>query len=296
MAISKRLSEPFKIEDARRFRLADVDPENTGELQSKEESKESLDKATSRMQELQEMLYAQDRWALLIIFQAMDAAGKDSTIKQVMSGINPQGCEVYSFKAPSDEELDHDYMWRSTKRVPERGRIGIFNRSYYEEVLVVRVHPELLEKQKIPTPLRNEDIWQRRFDDMNAMERYLTQNGIVIRKFFLHITAEEQKKRFMSRLDEPAKNWKFSVNDVRERQHWGEYMRAYEDMIRNTSTEHAPWYVIPANKKWFARLAVADAIAGALEDMKLHFPEVEPQKREELKAVRAALETETFRG
>jgi PPK2 family polyphosphate:nucleotide phosphotransferase len=296
VAISKRLSEPFKIEDARRFRLADVDPENTGELQSKEESKESLDKATSRMQELQEMLYAQDRWALLIIFQAMDAAGKDSTIKQVMSGINPQGCEVYSFKAPSDEELDHDYMWRSTKRVPERGRIGIFNRSYYEEVLVVRVHPELLEKQKIPTPLRNEDIWQRRFDDMNAMERYLTQNGIVIRKFFLHITAEEQKKRFMSRLDEPAKNWKFSVNDVRERQHWGEYMRAYEDMIRNTSTEHAPWYVIPANKKWFARLAVADAIAGALEDMKLHFPEVEPQKREELKAVRAALETETFRG
>jgi PPK2 family polyphosphate:nucleotide phosphotransferase len=296
VATSKRISEAFRIDDAGKFRLAEVDAEETGGLTSKEESKASLEKATSRMQELQEMLYAQDRWALLVIFQAMDAAGKDSTIKQVMSGVNPQGCEVYSFKAPSDEELDHDYMWRATKRIPERGRIGIFNRSYYEEVLVVRVHPELLDKEKIPARLRSEEIWKQRFSDMNAMERYLTRNGIAILKFFLHITADEQKKRFLERLDEPAKNWKFSVNDVRERQYWGDYMRAYEDMVRNTSTEYAPWHVIPANKKWFARLAVADAIVSALEDMNLHFPEVEPQKREELKAVRAALETENFRG
>ena len=215
--------------------------------------------------ELQDMLYAQDRWAVLLIFQAMDAAGKDGAIKHVMSGVNPQGCQVYSFKAPSSEDLDHDYLWRCMKCLPERGRIGIFNRSYYEETLVVRVHPEFLEKQKLPPELVTKDIWKERFQDIRSFERYLTRNGVVIRKFFLHVSKKEQKKRFLERIENPEKNWKFSANDAKEREHWDEYMEAYEDMIRNTATKEAPWYVVPADNKWFTRVVVAAAVIDALD-------------------------------
>ena len=246
--------------------------------------------------ELQEKLYAQDRWALLLIFQAMDAAGKDSTIKHVMSGVNPQGCQVYSFKAPSDEELDHDFMWRTTCRLPERGRIGIFNRSYYEEVLVVRVHPELLARQRLPAKLMTRDIWRERYEDINAFERYLTRNGVVVRKFFLHVSREEQRQRFLERLDEPEKNWKFSLTDVRERRHWDEYMAAYEDVIRHTSSPHAPWYVVPADHKWFTRLVVVSAILDALSSLDLAFPSVEPDRMKELDAARVALANEAAPG
>jgi PPK2 family polyphosphate:nucleotide phosphotransferase len=236
------------------------------------------------------MLYAQDRWAVLLIFQAMDAAGKDSAIKHVMSGINPQGCQVFSFKSPSAEELDHDFLWRTNRRIPERGRIGIFNRSYYEEVLVVRVHQDLLEKQKLPPSLVNKKIWKERFEDINACERYLSRNGVLIRKFFLNVSKEEQKKRFLQRLDNPDKNWKFSVADARERGHWDEYMEAYEDMIRNTATKHSPWYVVPADTKWFTRLVVAAGVIDALDGLDLSFPMVDEEKRKELATARAVLE------
>jgi PPK2 family polyphosphate:nucleotide phosphotransferase len=242
------------------------------------------------LRKMQEMLYAQDRWAVLLIFQAMDAAGKDSAIKHVMSGINPQGCQVYSFKAPSAEELDHDFMWRTNRWIPERGRIGIFNRSYYEELLVVRVHQEILEKQKLPPSLVTKKIWKERFEDINAYERYLSRNGVLIRKFFLNVSKEEQKKRFLERLDNPDKNWKFSVADARERGHWDDYMEAYEDMIRNTATKHAPWYVAPADKKWFTRLVVAAGIIDALDGLDLSFPKVDDEKLKELAAARAVLE------
>jgi PPK2 family polyphosphate:nucleotide phosphotransferase len=290
--------KPYRVTNGKRFRLKDVDPADTGGLGSekKEESRDLLQSGVEILRDLQEKLYAQDCWAVLLIFQAMDAAGKDSTIKHVMSGVNPQGCQVYSFKGPSHEELDHDYMWRCLKRLPERGRIGIFNRSYYEEVLVVRVHPEILKGQRIPPPLVTKHIWKERYEDINAMERYLTRNGIVIRKFFLHVSPEEQRKRFLERLEQPHKNWKFSVSDAREREHWGDYMDAYEQMIQHTSHAHAPWFVVPADNKWFTRLVVAGTVIDALQEMDLSFPKVDPEKRKELQAVREILDGERSPG
>ena len=286
---ASKLAKPYRVSDGDKFRLKDFDPQDTGEFKSKEEAKGLLEKSVAHIEELQDKLYAQDRWCLLLIFQAMDAAGKDGAIKHVMSGINPQGCQVYSFKAPSNEELDHDYLWRTTRNLPERGRIGIFNRSYYEEVLVVRVHPDVLEHEKIPAKLRSKDTWKERFQDICSFERYLSRNGTVIRKFFLNVSKKEQKRRFLARLQEPEKNWKFSPEDVREREHWDDYMQAYEDMIRNTATKHAPWYVVPADNKWFTRLVVAAAIVETLDGLKLSYPEVDPQKRKELQAARKAL-------
>lgn len=286
---ASKLAKPYRVSDGDKFRLKDFDPQDTGEFKSKEEAKGLLEKSVAHIEELQDKLYAQDRWCLLLIVQAMDAAGKDGAIKHVMSGINPQGCQVYSFKAPSNEELDHDYLWRTTKNLPERGRIGIFNRSYYEEVLVVRVHPDVLEHEKVPAELRSKDIWKERFQDICSFERYLSRNGTVIRKFFLNVSKKEQKRRFLARLEEPEKNWKFSPEDVREREHWDDYMQAYEDMIRNTATKHTPWYVVPADNKWFTRLVVAAAIVETLDGLKLSYPEVDPQKRKELQAARKAL-------
>jgi PPK2 family polyphosphate:nucleotide phosphotransferase len=284
--------KPYRVTSGKKFRLKDHDPGDSGPLKSKEQAVELLRGGVERLAELQDKLYAQDRWALLLVFQAMDAAGKDGTIKHVMSGLNPQGCQVYSFKTPSSEELDHDYMWRTSKALPERGRIGVFNRSYYEEVLVVRVHSEYLAGQKLPSDLIRKDIWKERFEDINCFERYATRNGIAIRKFFLNVSKKEQKKRFMARLDLPDKNWKFSSADARERQHWDEYMEAYEDAIRNTATDHAPWYVVPANKKWFTRLVVAAAVIDALEDMNLQYPKVDERQRKELEVARTLLAAE----
>ena len=286
------LTKAFRVTDGKQFRLKDWDPGDTRGFKSREKAQEALTQGIARLREDQDKLYAQDRWALLLIFQAMDAAGKDSTIKHVMSGVNPQGCQVSSFKAPSAEELDHDYMWRTTRRLPERGQIGIFNRSYYEEVLVVRVHPEILAKQRIREKLVTKDIWKERYEDMNAFERYLTRNGTVIRKFFLHVSKEEQKQRFLDRLAEPEKNWKFSLQDVKEREHWDAYMQAYEDMIRSTSTEASPWYVVPADHKWFTRVVVAEVIADTLESLNLTYPKVDAEKKKELEAARALLKAE----
>jgi PPK2 family polyphosphate:nucleotide phosphotransferase len=289
---SGKLARPYRVTDGRRFRLSSIDPGDTRGFDSKRRARERLERDIEILGELQEKLYAQNQWAVLLIFQAMDAAGKDSTIKHVMSGVNPQGCQVYSFKAPSPEELDHDFLWRSTYRLPERGRIGIFNRSYYEEVLVVRVHPELLARQRLPAELMTRNIWRERFEDINAFERYLARNGVVVRKFFLHVSRDEQRKRFLERLDEPEKNWKFSLDDVRERRHWDEYMAAYEDAIRHTSSPHAPWYVVPADHKWFTRLVVVSAILDALSSLNLAFPSVEPDRMKELEAARVALANE----
>ena len=286
---ARKLARAFRVSEGRRFRLKDIDPADTGDLRSREEADRLLEEGTVRLRRLQEKLYAEDRWGLLLIFQAMDAAGKDSTIKHVMSGVNPQGCQVYSFKAPSAEDLNHDFLWRTTRCLPERGRIGIFNRSYYEETLVVRVHPEILQSQKLPPSLVTKNLWKERFEDIVAFERYATRNGIAIRKFFLHVSREEQKRRFLSRLDMPAKNWKFSLADARERNHWREYMRAYEDMIRNTSSEQAPWYVVPADHKWFTRLVVGAAVIDAIKEMHPEFPTVDRAQRKELAAVRATL-------
>jgi PPK2 family polyphosphate:nucleotide phosphotransferase len=288
-----RLANPFRVTSGRRFRLAGIDPADTRGLTSKRRARQILARAIEALTELQEKLYAQDRWAVLLIFQAMDAAGKDSTIKHVMSGVNPQGCQVVSFKAPSNEELDHDFMWRTTRHLPERGRIGIFNRSYYEEVLVVRVHPELLARPRLPPELVTKDLWRQRFEDINAFERYLARNGVVVRKFFLHVSREEQRKRFLERLERPAKHWKFSLADVRERQRWDEYMRVYEEMIRHTSAPHAPWHVVPADPKWFTRLVVISAIIEALEELDLTFPRIDGPKRKELDAARSALASES---
>lgn len=290
--LTKRAREfagPFRVDDGKAFRLNSVDPADTGRI-TKEEAVAELQLGIESLRGMQEKLYAQDRWALLLIFQAMDAAGKDSAIKHVMSGVNPQGCQVYSFKAPSGEELDHDFLWRTTCRLPERGRIGIFNRSYYEEMLIVRVHRELLERQKLPTRLVTEHIWTERFEDVNAFERYLARNGVVVRKFFLHVSKQEQKRRFLARIDNPDKNWKFTMDDVREREYWDEYMAAYEDMIRRTATEHAPWYAVPADNKWFTRLVVASAIIDALDELDLALPKVGKEKLEELAQARAKLE------
>jgi PPK2 family polyphosphate:nucleotide phosphotransferase len=290
MSWASKLAKPYRVDDGKNFRLKNFNPGDTGKLHSKEHAQELLQRGITRMAELQDKLFAQNRWGVLVIFQAMDAAGKDGAIKHVMSGLNPQGCQVFSFKTPSAEELDHDYMWRAMDRMPERGRIGIFNRSYYEEVLVVRVHPELLKNETIPPSLVTKNIWEERFQDMCAMERYLAHNGIVIRKFFLNVSRKEQKRRFLERLEEPEKNWKFSPADVRERQFWDDYMHAYEDMIAHTSAKHAPWYVVPADNKWFTRVIVAAAIVDTLEDLDLSYPKVDPEKRKELQAARALLE------
>src|SRR6266446_8651085 len=289
---SGRLVKPFRVDHGKHFYMKDHDPAQTAGVDSKDEAKRLLQEGVAKLSDLQDKLYAENGWALLLIFQAMDAAGKDGVIKHVMSGVNPQGCQVYSFKAPSAEELNHDYLWRTNRALPERGRIGVFNRSYYEEVLVVRVHPELLARQKLPPQLAADKIWKQRFQDIAAFERYLARNGTVIRKFFLNVSREEQRRRFLSRLDEPEKNWKFSVADVAERQHWDEYMKAYEDAIEATTSEHAPWYVIPADRKWFTRLAVADVIVEALEELDLRYPEVSEAQRQELEKARALLEAE----
>jgi PPK2 family polyphosphate:nucleotide phosphotransferase len=288
---AKRFASPFRVTDGSSFRLKDVDPGDTLDLVSsdKPRAKEALATGVEALTHLQDMLYAQDRWSLLLIFQAMDAAGKDGAIKHVLSGVNPQGCQVYSFKAPTSEDLDHDFLWRCTKCLPERGRIGIFNRSYYEETLVVRVHPTLLAKQKIAPELVTDNIWKNRFKDICSFERYLARNGTVIRKFFLHVSKDEQKRRFLDRLDDPDKNWKFSSNDASEREHWKDYMTAYEETIRNTATDHAPWYVVPADNKWFTRVVVASAVIEALASLNLAYPKVDKKKLEELKAARLAL-------
>jgi PPK2 family polyphosphate:nucleotide phosphotransferase len=291
MADAGHLSKRYRITDGRKFRLTQIDPDDTGALKSRDKAERELAKGVAALADLQEKLYAQDRWALLLIFQALDAAGKDSTIKHVMSGINPQGCQVYSFKAPSTEELDHDYLWRTTKSLPERGRIGIFNRSYYEETLVVRVHPEILQRQRLPKALVTDRIFEERFEDIRAFERYITRNGIAVRKFFLHVSRQEQKKRLLERLDKPHKNWKFSVADAKERTHWRSYQDAYESTIRETAAPHAPWYVVPADHKWFTRLVVADAIIDALEDLDLAFPVVTKAQRKELQEARKILES-----
>jgi len=288
---SRRISKPFRVSDGEGFRLKDVDPGDTLDFtsQDKPRAKEALVTGVEALASLQDRLYAQDNWAMLLIFQAMDAAGKDGAIKHVMSGINPQGCQVYSFKAPTSEDLDHDYLWRCMRCLPERGRIGIFNRSYYEETLVVRVHPEFLEKQKLPPDLVTKDIWDKRFRDIRQCERYLTQNGIIIRKFFLHVSKQEQKKRFLERLENPEKNWKFSANDAKEREFWNDYMKAYEEMIQHTATQDAPWYVVPADNKWFTRVVVAAAVIDALDGLNLKYPKVDKGKRRELAAAKRAL-------
>lgn len=284
-------SKPYRVTNGKKFRLKDVDPGDTGVLKSEDKprAKEALQNGVAALAELQDMLYAQDRWSLLLIFQAMDAAGKDGTIKHVMSGINPQGCQVSSFKAPTSVDLDHDYLWRCQKELPERGRIGIFNRSYYEETLVVRVHPEFLARQKLPPGCVTKSIWDDRFQDIRNFERYLTRNGTIVRKFFLHVSKEEQEKRFLERLDNPDKNWKFSANDAKERGFWKDYMHAYEATIRETATEHSPWYVVPADNKWFTRVIVAAAIIDALASLNLHYPKVSSAKRKELAMAKEAL-------
>jgi PPK2 family polyphosphate:nucleotide phosphotransferase len=292
MSRAAEFAKPFRVTNGRSFRLKDIDPGDTGDIKSKQTAERWLHHGTERLCDLQEKLYAQDRWALLLIFQAMDAAGKDGTIKHVMSGVNPQGCQVYSFKAPSSEELDHDFLWRTNRCLPERGRIGIFNRSYYEETLVVRVRPDVLARQRLPPSLVSKNIWRQRFEDINSFERYATRNGIAIRKFFLHVSREEQKRRLLERLDKPAKNWKFSADDVQTRNDWKTYMGAYQDAIAHTSTPHAPWYVVPADHKWFTRLVVAAAVVEALEGMNLAFPTLSRAKREQLASARAALEGE----
>jgi len=289
-----KLIEPYLVASGDSFRLKNYDPGDTQGLKSadKPEAKRLLDEGVALLSEMQGKLYAQSNWGLLLIFQAMDAAGKDGTIKHVMSGVNPQGVDVFAFKEPSSEELAHDFLWRTNRCMPPRGKIGIFNRSYYEEVLVVRVHPEKLEKEKIPEELRGKHFWKHRFEDINAFEKYLTRNGIAIRKFFLNISRKEQKRRFLERLDNPQKNWKFSAADVQERKYWDEYQSAYEKMIRNTASEHAPWVVVPADNKWFTRLLVVATIVDALWEMKLEYPKVSEDKQAALLAARKQLEKE----
>ena len=283
---------PFRITKGKDFQLKDIDPADTYGLKDKAQAAELLEKGTEWLAQEQDILYAQDRWSLLLVFQAMDAAGKDGTIKHVMSGINPQGCQVFSFKQPSSEDLDHDFLWRYVKCLPERGRIGIFNRSYYEEVLVVRVHPEILAKEKLPESGIDKRIWDERLVDIANFEDYLTRQGTIILKFFLHISRKEQKKRFMERLDTPEKNWKFSTADVQERDHWDDYMHAFEEAIQATAAQHAPWYVVPADHKWFTRLIVAAAIVEAVENLGLSYPQIDAMKKKELVTAREALARE----
>ena len=286
---TSELAKSYRIDDGKHFRLKDFDPADTGRWHSIEQAKERLQKDLARMEDLQDKLYAQGHWAVLLIFQALDAAGKDGTIEHVMSGVNPEGCQVHSFKVPSETELQHDFLWRTTQQLPERGQIGIFNRSYYEEVLVVRVHPKVLEAEKLPPSLVTKNIWQERFEDICCMERHLSRNGTVIRKFFLHLSRKEQRRRFLARLEEPKKHWKFSAADIHEREYWDDYQKAYEDLIRNTATKHAPWYVIPADNKWFTHLTVSAAIVETLEELSLAYPTVDVATRKELQAARQTL-------
>lgn len=294
MSEALKLARKYRVEDGDKFRLSAFDPADTGDLRKTDKTRASaaLQAGVELMAELQDKMYAQDKWSLLLIFQAMDAAGKDGVIKHVMSGVNPQGCQVFSFKSPSAEELDHDFLWRCQKRLPERGRIGIFNRSYYEEVLVVRVHPELLAKQQLPPSLVTKDIWKHRFKDIRAFERYLHRNGTIVRKFFLNVSNDEQKRRFLERIERPEKNWKFSSADVRERGFWRDYMAAYEDMIRHTATPDSPWYVVPADNKWYTRIVVASVIVETLHSLKLSYPAVGKAKLKELAAAKRALAKE----
>jgi PPK2 family polyphosphate:nucleotide phosphotransferase len=285
---TSKLEKSYRITHGKHFRLSDIDPADTADS-SEDKAKERLKDYLERTEDLQAKLYAQDLWSLLLIFQATDAAGKDGTIKHVMSGVNPEGCQVVSFKQPSDTELQHDFLWRTTVHLPERGHIGIFNRSYYEEVLVARVHPKVIEGQKIPPTLVSKDIWKERFEDINSFERHMARNGTVILKFFLHLSKKEQKKRFLARLDEPEKHWKFSEADIHERDYWDDYQNAYEEMIRHTSSKHAPWYVVPADNKWFTHLVVSAAIVETLEDLNLSYPKVDAAKMKEIKAARKSL-------
>jgi PPK2 family polyphosphate:nucleotide phosphotransferase len=288
---ARDFSEPFRVTKGKDFRLKDIDPNDTLDLKEadKPRAKEALAMGVTALAELQDKLYAQDKWAVLLLFQAMDAAGKDGAIKHVMSGVNPQGCQVYSFKSPTSEDLDHDYLWRCMKCLPNRGQIGIFNRSYYEEVLAVRVHPEFLAKQKLPEKLVGKHIWEERFEDIRNFEQYLSRNGIAVRKFFLHVSKKEQKKRFLERIDNPAKNWKFSANDAAERDYWDDYMDCYEDLIRETATKDSPWYVVPADNKWFTRVVVAAAVIDTLDGLNLKYPEVDDKKLKELGSARQKL-------
>ncbi|WP_296418598.1 MULTISPECIES: polyphosphate kinase 2 family protein [unclassified Vulcanococcus] len=284
------LTRPYRIDSGDGFRLDRIDPGDTLDLPSdKKAAREALEQGVQMLSELQQRLYAQNKWAVLLIFQAMDAAGKDGTIKHVMSGVNPQGCQVTSFKAPSALDLDHDYLWRANQALPERGRIGIFNRSYYEETLVVRVHPELLAKQSLPPDLVGPKLWKQRFEDIRHYERYLSRNGVVVLKFFLHLSKEEQKRRFLQRLERPEKNWKFSAADIRERGFWEDYSQAYEEMIRETATAHAPWFVVPADHKWFTRLVVAAAVIERLDGLDLRYPEVSQEAKQALAQAREQL-------
>jgi len=289
MKKNDKLAKPYRVEDGKKFKLSDFDPADTAHWHSKKHAEKALQQGVERTADLQAKLYAQDNWSILLIFQAMDAAGKDGAISHVMSGVNPQGCQVYSFKVPTDIELQHDYLWRTTCSLPERGHIGIFNRSYYEEVLVVRVHPEALQKEKTPPSLVDKKIWDERFEDIRGFERHMARNGTVIRKFFLNLSKKEQKRRFLARLDEPEKNWKFSAADIHERKYWDDYQDAYEDMIRNTATKEAPWYVVPADNKWFTRLVVSTVLVDTLESLKLSFPKVEDAKRKELEEAKEVL-------
>ena len=295
MSLAKRIreandfAESYCIRKGEKFRLKDIDPADTGKVDDKSQAKEVLAEGVQMLAQMQDMLYADNRWAVLLIFQAMDAAGKDSAIKHVMSGINPQGCQVHSFKAPTSDDLEHDYLWRCMKDLPNRGDIGIFNRSYYEEVLVVRVHPEFLAKQRIPPELIGKRIWQDRYEDIRNFERYLTRNGIAICKFFLHVSKKEQKQRFLERLNNPDKNWKFSAADVQERERWDQYQQAYEEMIQNTATEYAPWHVVPADNKWFTRLVVAATVVGKVGSLNLGYPKVSPEARKALDEARKRL-------
>lgn len=289
MSWASRFARTYRVDSGKDFKLKHFDSASTAHIQSKEHAQELLAKGISEMSEFQDKLYAQGRWALLLIFQAMDAAGKDGTIKHVMSGVNPQGCQVFSFKQPSSEDLNHDYLWRTTKCLPERGHIGIFNRSYYEEVLVVRVHPEILKNERLPEELVTKDIWQQRFESISCFEDHLANNGVVVRKFFLNVSKKEQKRRFLERLDTPEKNWKFSAADIKERQCWDDYMTAYEQMIAATSTKRSPWYVVPADNKWYTRLVVAAAIVDTLKDLQLEYPKVPADKRKELLAAKTEL-------
>jgi PPK2 family polyphosphate:nucleotide phosphotransferase len=286
---TRKLAKSFRIEKGNHFRLKDFDPADTGQWHSKEHAQEALAADVASMAALQDKLYAQDQWALLLIFQAMDAAGKDGAIKHVMSGVNPQGCQVYSYKTPSAIELQHDFLWRTTRDLPERGHIGIFNRSYYEEVLVVRVHPEILKNEHNPPKLLGKNLWQERFEDISCFERHMARQGTVVRKFFLYISKKEQKRRFLARLDQPEKNWKFSADDIHERGYWNAYQEAYEEMIRGTASEAAPWYVVPADNKWFTRLVVSAAIVETLEGLNLSYPTVTGARRKELAAARKLL-------
>jgi len=291
---AKKIIKPFRVTEGKQFRLKHFDPEDTLGFKSEDKLKarEALQWGVNILAELQDKLYAQDRWAVLLIFQAMDAAGKDGVIKHVMSGINPQGCQVFSFKAPTNEDLDHDFLWRCMKYLPERGRIGIFNRSYYEETLIVRVHENILNNQKLPEKLVTKHIWDERFQDIRNFEKYLIRNGVIIRKFFLHVSKEEQKKRFLERIDNPQKNWKFSSADAKERSHWNDYMKAYEDMIRNTATKDSPWYIIPADNKWFTRLVVAATVIDTLASLDLKYPEIGEEKHKELAEAKNLLDKE----